>query len=133
MVRGIKNICLFFLFDCKLFLKRGRHLETWAAHTQPKPTSVPSEHPHPGGISPWWHFTDRPQRKQCYFLRPMFSRRSRDETLIRKPESHRSASRKTLNATLVRQGRLIFYLFLQDIVCDYSQYGNVCSCTLTPI
>ena len=40
--RGIKN-CLFlarYHFGCKSFLKRGAHLEAWAAHTHPKPTRV---------------------------------------------------------------------------------------------
>ena len=51
-VERVLKICLFFRtgyhFGCKSFLKRGPHLEAWAAHTHPKPTRVP---PPPRGAS----------------------------------------------------------------------------------
>ena len=42
--RGIENLPIFRTgchFGCKSLLKRGLHLEAWAAHTHPKPTRVP--------------------------------------------------------------------------------------------
>ena len=44
-VERVLKMCLFFRtgcpFGCKSLLKRGPHLEAWAAHTHPKPTRVP--------------------------------------------------------------------------------------------